>query len=391
MDGTGKKNLVLFTNAITAGGAERVVSRLSFELAKKYNLYIFLINNGKTFYDCAGTIVVVGGGKKNYRARALYAAMHFGSYLRQYHIDCVISFLDVPNLINATCNRECTGIVSIRDCAPNATNLSLTEKVKFLLCQATFKKAAAVIPAAEEMKGIVIERFQLEPSRVHAIQNPYGVSEIAKDAQEQIEPEILNFIQAHRTAVAVGRLTEQKGYDDLIAAFAQVVSRVPDAGLLILGKGELYDEIKNDAKQRMLGSNVLLAGVRENPFRYMSKCMTYVSASRHEGFPNTLVEAMACGLPVIQTDCMTGPREILSDGSAKYGILVPSYMRMEVAQEQMIEQLSEAWINILENESLRKEYAEKAQKRAEKFSMESCIDKYCSVIERYTVMENKRK
>ena len=379
------KNIALFLNSLGSGGAERVVSRISYELVKKYKVYIFLIENHNQFYDCAGQIVIVGKNKRNYRVNAIYAALNINRQIEKYNIDCVISFLDVPNIINSMFNRRTRKIISIRDCNETINN------IKQKMCKYCFNKANAMISVSKELNEKAIERYNFDRNYAYTIENPYDVEEIERYANCEIEKDTLDFIQNHKTAVAVGRLNEQKGYEDLIQIFSRVIKKCPNAALVILGEGELKEELESIIREKKLENNIKLLGVKKNPFSYMAKCDVYVSTSKHEGFPNTLVEAMACGLPVIQTDCMTGPREILCMNNEEeyitkvigdYGILIPSNMRDNISKAEMEMLFEKSWLEILCSKEIYEKYTRKSIERAKYYSVNRCIEKYSYLIEK---------
>ncbi|MGD8189488.1 glycosyltransferase [Brevibacillus ginsengisoli] len=122
--------------------------------------------------------------------------------------------------------------------------------------------------------------------------------------------------------VAAGRLTYQKGFDLLLHALRQVINHRQDVQLTILGEGPLRNELESLAVSLDLAQHVTFAGFQENPHRYMLHADLFVLSSRWEGFPNIVLEALACGCPVVATDCPSGPREILQDN--RYGYLVES-------------------------------------------------------------------
>ena len=120
--------------------------------------------------------------------------------------------------------------------------------------------------------------------------------------------------------LAVGRLTPAKDFVTLIKAFAIVIKNIP-ARLVILGEGESRSQLEGLVFELGLKDKVLLPGYVDNCYPYMVSCDLFVVSSAWEGLSMVLIEALACGAPVVSTDCKSGPREILQDG--KWGRLVP--------------------------------------------------------------------
>ena len=120
--------------------------------------------------------------------------------------------------------------------------------------------------------------------------------------------------------LAVGRLSAQKDFATLLEAFAKV-ARARLVRLIVLGEGEERESLSALADELGAASDVDLPGFAQNPYAYMSAADLFVLSSKWEGSPNVLVEAMACGTPVVSTNCPSGPEEILADGA--YGPLVP--------------------------------------------------------------------
>ena len=137
--------------------------------------------------------------------------------------------------------------------------------------------------------------------------------------------------------LSAGRLVPLKDHATLLRAFARVV-RLQPARLVILGEGPERGRLLRLAEELGVSEHVDMPGFKVNPFAYMSKARLMVHSSKYEGFPNVLVQAMACGTPVVSTDCDHGPREILEDG--KWGRLVP-VGDSEAMAEAMLETLRE--------------------------------------------------
>lgn len=120
--------------------------------------------------------------------------------------------------------------------------------------------------------------------------------------------------------LAVGRLSEQKDFSTLIRAFKQVRDSRP-ARLLILGEGDRRAELEALVQSLQIAEDVSMPGWVENPYPYMKRASMFVLSSRWEGLPGVLIEALYAGIPLVATDCPSGPREVLADG--EYGQLVP--------------------------------------------------------------------
>ena len=114
--------------------------------------------------------------------------------------------------------------------------------------------------------------------------------------------------------INVARLEEQKGQEYLIRSFVRIKKEIPLTKLVILGEGHLEHKLRDLAKGLGLEQDVVFLGWQKNPFKFLAYSKVFVLSSLWEGFPNTLLEAMALGLPVISTDCPSGPNEIIKHG-----------------------------------------------------------------------------
>jgi glycosyltransferase involved in cell wall biosynthesis len=155
--------------------------------------------------------------------------------------------------------------------------------------------------------------------RITKIYNPVVTPELRKLAQAPIEHPWL----ADRKCpviVTVGHLVEQKNFSLLIDAFARLRARQP-ARLIIVGGGELIGPLRASAQATSYPEDIDLVGHRDNPFPFLEAADLFVLSSDFEGLPTVLIEALACGAPIVSTDCPSGPREILEEG--RYGRIVP--------------------------------------------------------------------
>lgn len=148
-------------------------------------------------------------------------------------------------------------------------------------------------------------------TNVHVIPNPVCMPPSNMSLQRN-KPYVLG----------VGSLDNQKRFDDLIKAYAKFIELNHEGyDLIILGEGEERDKLMELAAVLGIENRLEMPGFVDDPFMYMREAAVFVLSSAWEGLPNVLLQAMACGAPVVATDCKHGPREILGDG--KYGELVP--------------------------------------------------------------------
>jgi len=190
---------------------------------------------------------------------------------------------------------------------------------KRCLLTRAYRQATRVVAVSEGIRKSTIDRFRLAPAQVTTAYNLLDLDRIARLATERATD--LDHDRFH--IVTVGSLARQKGLRYLLLALDEVVSRgrMPKLLLSILGQGPLEDELKALVQLKRLDENVRFEGYVANPFSIIKQSQLYCLSSIYEGMPNALLEAMACGVPVLATDCPSGPSEVLDRG--RFGHLVP--------------------------------------------------------------------
>ncbi len=182
----------------------------------------------------------------------------------------------------------------------------------YRLIRGTYGAAAAVVGNSRGVVEDIASIAGLPAARMHLIRNPVVMPRLAAHAAAPLdhpwfapgEPPVV---------LALGGLRRQKGFDVLLRAFAEVRGERP-CRLLILGEGHLRGDLERLAAELGVAEKVQLPGFDPNPYRYLARAALFVLASRWEGSPNALTEALALGTPVVATDCPSGPREILAGG-----------------------------------------------------------------------------
>ena len=201
---------------------------------------------------------------------------------------------------------------------------------------------------------------------VQVIYNGVDFSALLSKAQQPVEKSWLRN-KTVPVIVACGRLTHQKAHDVLLRGFA-VLRQTTPARLVILGEGEDYQALLSLADELGVAKDVLLPGFVDNPLAWFSKSDLFVLSSRSEGLSLVLIEALAGGVPIVSTECPSGPREVLANGC--FGALVPV---------DDVAALSEAMSRALKKK-LEIDKAALAQ-HLEKFSINRMIDEYLKVAE----------
>ncbi|MGM0629366.1 MAG: glycosyltransferase, partial [Patescibacteria group bacterium] len=195
---------------------------------------------------------------------------------------------------------------------------------------------------------------------ITVIDNPAVTSDMLEQAKEPAGHPWLKDKEAP-VVLSVGRFHKQKDFPTLIKAFARRRRKEP-MKLIILGEGEKREELEDLVKELGVEESVSMPGFVENPYAYMSKADVFVLSSLWEGQPNALIEALACGAPVISTECPSGPKEILEDGI--YGELVP------VSDEKAMAEAIGKVLKEEPNTTVSREYAR------DRFSVEVVAEEY---------------
>jgi glycosyltransferase involved in cell wall biosynthesis len=397
-----KKKVGLLISSLNGGGAERVVSRLSTILNSEYDIYLLLFDTKNIKYDYKGKIIDIKAPANSKgllsKIKLLMQRTHRTRAIKKTeNLDIVISFLDSPNIVNILSkNKGCKVAISIRNYTDFEKRSSRTLKLANFLMKRLYRKADVVIPVSIEISKMLFEKYSISKSKLKVIYNPYDIMDIGRLANENIEDKYENFMHSEKTFISVGRQVYQKVYWHLVKAFKLVLEKEPDAKLIIIGSGNNDVKLMKLINDLGIENRVLLTGFQKNPFKFIKKSQVYIMTSLFEGFPNALVEAMACGCPVISTDCKSGPKEILLENFnfnnttedilfGDYGILVPVFKEGENWDSGTFETeeylLSEAMISLLRDKEKLKYYSRKSIERAKTFNYERCFKKYKSLIE----------
>jgi glycosyltransferase involved in cell wall biosynthesis len=356
-------SIVIYLPQIVAGGAENNFAKIASALSRNGEPVEILVSKlHKPFSSYLDENVKVTELKSIFGPFRLFALI---DHLNKNKVTVLMSGLEGPNLLSGLIKRlkltKTRVVVSLR----NRDDLVIADyppgikKLIFkFLYHFAIRGADHIIVIAHELKDYLVSRVGIPPDKISVIHNPIMTEKVRKAAEEPIT-ESWSKDHSGDFLLSVGRLELQKDYPTLFKALIRVRREFP-IRLLILGEGTERANLESLVRSMGLEEVVRMPGFTSNPFRFMKRAKVFVFPSKHEGFGNVLLEAMACGVPIVSTDCPTGPREILEDG--KWGNLVP------VGD---VDALAEAIL-----ESLRHPRVLDYNKRLLDFDLEMTVEKY---------------
>jgi len=318
--GHGSARIALVLPTLVGGGAERVnLSLARVFLARGYRVDIVLM---KAEGELLG--MVPEGARIHELGCERFGSvpLPFFRYLRREKPDAVIANIWPLTTVCTVAHRLAWSkarIAVVDRCAFSPAPRHRGRGARLFLramLAVTCRLADVRICISEGLADDVARLGHFRRDRIEVIYNP--IEMLADPSADGFEG-IWEGTQAKRV-LTVGRLVEQKNLPLLLEAFSRVIEKM-DARLVILGEGPLRGTLERKVAALGLERAVKLSGFMTNPASAYNSADLFVLSSDFEGFGNVIVEALACGVPVVSTDCPSGPREILSDG--EFGALVP--------------------------------------------------------------------
>lgn len=373
-DSDGKKLIFFVVPSMQGGGAERVANILMTHIDRdRFCIKLILFNKtGEYLGDIPDDIETVDLQKKG-RWDFLLLIFKLRKLLRQDNPHAVISFIHYANIITVFANKLAHGKSKTIICEHNYFKEYIKNQrfslIKRYLIRVAYNMADKVISISNKMTDGLNSFLKIPRHKIETIYNPIDIDYIVSRSTEDIDhPLFKDTDDKLHTICGMGRLTEQKRFDVLINAVALLKGKLP-LRLIIIGQGPLLNDLKVLARNLSIDDHVHFIGFQINPFAWLRKADLFVLSSDYEGFPMVLLEAMACKVPVVSTDCPSGPSEIIINGNT--GILVPA--GNEVAISQAIDE-------ILSNHSLADGFRERGYESIMKFSAQNITEQYEKVI-----------
>ncbi|MDY2590494.1 MAG: glycosyltransferase, partial [Agathobacter sp.] len=343
--------ITFIIGSMSSGGAERVISVLSNELSHRgyeVSIIMFRESEEESYYLNESIDQIILTNKNISRGkRLLLLPILLLKEMKRQNANVYVSFCIFENVLSCFCNLALRKnlIISERN-APKHEKMSVVFKVMRKI----------LYPTA---KGIVFQTNEAMSSCSKQLQRKgIVIANPIKEGLPTKENYGLNY-----TIAAVGRLCEQKNYPMLFTAFRKFVDKHPEYTLLVFGHGELENELKELTRKMKLEHNIVFKGFCSNVHQQLVNTDVYVLSSDYEGMPNSLMEAMAIGLPVISTDCPSGgPRELVANE-------VDGFLIQTGNDSQLFSKLD----MLIDDEELRKKVGNNARKVRNLYSKEEIV------------------
>ena len=336
---------ILFTiPTLRMGGSERVLVNLANHWAKQKKFSITILSHddpqNEPFYAVYSSIRVLKTGcwKKGKKWRI---PSHVRRSIRDLNPDLIVSFI-VSNSMLTFLGSLFSGVPLIA-CERSDPQVIQNPLVKFL--RNLFYRFSSHITAQTDRAKASFPPYVR--SKTTVIPNPIVLGDVRRGAPS-------------KTIIAAGRLSKEKNYASLIRAFRLVAQKNPEWNLVIWGEGPERKRLESIIKEEHLESRVSLPGRTKNLAEEMSKAGIFVLSSHFEGMPNALCEAMAIGLPVVSTDCPTGPRELIAAGED--GIMVPV---------DDVSEMAGAMVRLIADENYRAKLGKNAAQKMKQHNIEN--------------------
>ena len=372
--------IAVFIYSLGGGGAERVVSQLIPYLENNgFDVYLVLMNNTCVYPFETKNKPFFLENSKTTESNVLkflkipFLAYKYHIFLKKNKINKSFSFLTRPGFISVLTkwfNKKRTIIISERsNSSLQYGNHNLQSWINNFLIKELYPKADLIIANSNGNAQDLITNYNVPRYKITTIYNP-----ISLEAIFAIEPKKDFFDTNYFNLVSVGRLDKGKNHQLLIKSLE--FFKLQKVRLYIFGDGILKTELEKTIQDLKLENYVFLMGFESNIYKYLKAADLFVFSSNHEGFPNVILEAMACELPIVSTNCPSGPNEIFKVNTdydfsdnvvTDYGILVP---------RNNIKKMVEAINILMQNKKYYQNCKTQVVKRVEDFEANKILDEF---------------
>lgn len=335
-----KKTILFVLPSLAGGGVERVVTVLMRHWDRSHwDIHLLLINAAGPLLDEVPADVT---RHDFHHKRIRLAAVSVIKTIRRVRPDVVLSPMGYVNLF----------LLLLKPFFPNQTRLIIREAntpsatlgrqkgtaIFNFLYRKFYPKADGVLCQSQSVADEISRSFGVKRDKIRVVANPVDIRLIQSEVAHASSPW---GVSDKRHLIAAGRLVPQKGFDTLIRAFALLRRRIPDVDLTILGDGPDFSTLTDLAKRLDVADDVHLKGFEKNPWAYFANADLFVLSSRWEGQPNAVLEALACGTPVVACEAAATLREIIQEGENGWLVPIADEKSLALAMEKGLEKSAE--------------------------------------------------
>ena len=366
-----KTRVLLFRPSLGQGGADRVTATLLRRLdRRRFELAIALVHaEGPFMADVPEDIEFHALGSK----RLAFSIPALRRVIRRVKPDVVFSTASAANplavIAHAIAGSKARVVLSERNALFRGRFDDVKQRIEVALKRVTYHRAHLVTAVSSGLADQLVTDLGLPRANVRVVYNPMIEDDLTDRAAEPVDHPWFA-PDAPAVILACARLVEQKDYPALLEAFAKVRARIT-ARLFVLGEGPMRRALEDKAKRLGVADDVCFHGFDKNPLKYMARAQLLMHASRAEGLPGALIQTMACGTPVVSTDCDFGPREVISRPDVD-GFLVPVGDTAALADRAL---------RLLDNPALRRAVGDHARVSANRFTVAASLARYEAALE----------
>lgn len=366
---TRKIKIILIISSLRQGGAERIITYIaSYLRQEKYEISLILYDKKGPYLAEIPKYINIYDFRKRTPLDFIRLIFCTRKVIKEVKPDIVLSFLSYTNIVTGLSilflKRGFKIIFSERNYPPESLRRIKFGWAKKWLMKFTYQKADLILPNSNLTKVALEKYFHVRSDKLKTIYNPIDLGKVIERSREEVAHPFFEDKNS-QVIISIGRLVEQKRFDRLLRVFSYVAKQNEKVCLVVIGEGELQIVLSELAVKLNIHESVDFVGFQENPYAWISKADIFVLSSDYEGFPNVMLESMACKTPVISTDCPSGPNEIITNG--ENGILV--------APDDE-EGMATAVNTLLNNKELREKFSKEGFKKVNEFAIEKIIPQY---------------
>ena len=406
------KKIAIITPFLANGGLEKVAIVGAEELSKYFDVTLIVMDSFHIDYPYNGKMIdlevsLMDRGIFKRLTNILMSTIKLRNLKKEHDFDLVISHGELANLPNVFSGGKKNILVvhenrfaALKDMQGKFVN----RLIKYIY---SAKSVSKIVTVSKGIRESFIENLGMDPDTIMTIYNPYNIDEIKTFSNEELG-EFSSLFEFQVLSIT-GRLTMQKGQWYLLRIFKELLKNNSDLKLMILGDGEMKEELIELSEKLGLKAytvwsekefddsfDVYFMGFQKNPFKFVKASRLFAMTSLWEGFGNTIVEAIACGTPVISTDCKSGPGEIIYPELEKsntvkepiydgFGVLMPIFKSEFVGVDEVLDEKELLWVETLEHllkdDEKLADYSKVGLSRAEDFRLEKIMAEWKGLID----------